>query len=363
MRALLQPGKLNIVMDGQFGSTGKGVISGYIAQNCGKPIDIAVTNAAPNAGHTVDFADGRGALITNHLPIAALWSNNCLIYLCAGSIINPKLLGEELEKFSIDPKRVLIHPRAAVIEEADVAFEKDKKSSVTKIASTQKGVGAAMARKIMRNTNVAGFCRDQFPEGVTFGEFDMNSHFRYNPETIVLMEVPQGYGLGINSGLEYPYTTCRDISVAQALSDAQTHPSHLGAVMMTLRTYPIRVGNIVDDKGKELGASGPFYPDSSEIEFSDIGVEAERTTVTKRIRRIATFSYSQYVAAVAANKPTHVFLNFCNYFLEVKQLQDLLVKIWETCPVTHLGVGPSTMDVIDIQGKTPHEAAGVAFNK
>jgi len=363
MRPLLRPGRINIVMDGQFGSTGKGVISGYIAKNCGKPIDIAMTNAAPNAGHTVDFADGRGKLITNHLPTSALWDNQTKIYLCAGSIIDPVLFNEELEKFGVDPKRVCIHPNAAIVEDEDRDAEKKTTSSVTKIASTQKGVGHALSRKIMRKGNVAGLMPGIFTEGVTIGIWDVNANLHRDPEQIVLMEVPQGFGLGINSGLAYPYTTCRDITVAQALADAGAHPGFLGNVMLSLRTFPIRVGNIIDEKTKkEIGYSGPFYPDSEEKTWEEMGFTPELTTVTKRVRRIATFSQMQYKEACRVNRPSHVFLNFCNYIKDAATLEKLIFDMGLEFPVTHLGVGPTVNDVREVGGKSAAEAAGIAFN-
>lgn len=342
---MLKQGRLNVVIDGQFGSTGKGVISGYIAKKQPLPIEVAVTNAAPNAGHTVDFEDGRGQMVTNHLPTSALWDDNTKIYLCAGSIIEPKLLHEELVKFDINPKRVCIHPNAAIIEDEDIQAEKDKYSSVTKIASTQKGVGHALARKVLRQHNVAGLRPKLFHPDITIAKWNINKTLRENEKSVVLMEVPQGFSLGINSGHEFPFTTCREISVAQALSDAGVDPQLLGNVTMSLRTYPIRVGNIVDDTGKELGNSGPFYPDSTELSWEDLGVTPERTTVTKRIRRIATFSTTQYAEACDVLNPKFVFMNFCNY-MNRDQLLSLIDACSEFRHITHFGVGPSVEDVI-----------------
>jgi adenylosuccinate synthase len=79
------------------------------------------------------------------------------------------------------------------------------------------------------------------------------------------------------------------------------------------RTYPIRVANRFDDKGKMIGWSGPHYPDQEEIRWEQIGVAPELTTVTKLPRRIFTFSEQQIREAVRANGNVQVFLNFCNY--------------------------------------------------
>ena len=118
--------------------------------------------------------------------------------------------------------------------------------------------------------------------------------------------------LSLNSGFAYPYCTSREITVSSTLSDVQVHPSYLGKVCVSIRTFPIRVGNIIDN-GSIVGYSGPFYPDSIELSWEDIGVEPELTTITKRERRVATFSYEQYNKMMRLYKPDYVLLNFANY--------------------------------------------------
>lgn len=54
---MLQEGKLNLLLDGQFGSTGKGLFAHYIG--CTNHIDIAISNASSNAGHTFCIGDKR----------------------------------------------------------------------------------------------------------------------------------------------------------------------------------------------------------------------------------------------------------------------------------------------------------------
>jgi hypothetical protein len=106
--------------------------------------------------------------------------------------------------------------------------------------------------------------------------------------------------------------------------------------MMSYRTFPIRVGNPIRD-GVEVGYSGPFFDDCDEIAFSDLDVPDERTTVTKRIRRISTFSMKQYVEAVDFLRPTHIFLNFINYF---QNGRFPIPKFAKGYVPTHVGYGP-----------------------
>ena len=145
------------------------------------------------------------------------------------------------------------------------------------------------------------------------------------------MEVPQGFELSLNSGLSYPYCTSREITVEQSMSDAQVHPSLLGEVYVVIRTFPIRVGNIVEN-GKVVGYSGPFASDTEEITWESIGVPDEYTTNTKRKRRVSTFSISSYRNMIDRLRPDKLFLNFTNY-LNKDELNVLLYSLPE---VTHI---------------------------
>lgn len=314
----MKSGKLNMSLDGQFGSTGKGLLNSVLAKY-NKP-DICVSNAAPNAGHTYDLDDGKGKRTVFHLPVTGVLNERSKIYLCAGSIIDPYLLFKEMQEFGVDPKRVIIHPRACVLLPEHGEREKNKSSGATSLASTQKGVGAALADKVARNHGPRTM--GQWAEASIENRHLMNSlgvigiidlQAEMDAGACAFMEVPQGFSLSINHGLSYPHCTSRDITVASALNDAGVHPSYLGRVYLSLRTFPIRVGNIKDEQGKEIGYSGDFYPDSEEKTWEEMNQEPELTTVTKRVRRIATFSEQQYVAALRMNQPDVVFVNFYNY--------------------------------------------------
>ena len=209
----LSPCKVNILLDGQFGSTGKGVISSYI--NSTNHIDIAITNSSPNAGHTIYYNNKK--YILKHLPTSAIVNKKSLIYLCAGSIINPDIFLNEIEKYQIDPDRICIHPRAAIILKKDIDYE--HQGACVKLSSTQNGVGSALARKINRESLLA---RD-IPKLKNFIK-RINISDLLDTGCYAFMEVPQGMDLSLNSGFEYPYCTSREITVSQALSNVGVHP-------------------------------------------------------------------------------------------------------------------------------------------
>ncbi len=349
---MLKQSHLNITIDGQFGSTGKGLLNAWIAKSAQSKIDIALSNAAPNAGHT--YIDDTGkARTAYHLPVSGILTPDARIYLCAGSIIDPDLLAREMAEFNIDPLRLTIHPRACILLPEHTAQEQQADSGATALASTRKGVGAALADKVARKNGTR--TAEQYFANTALanciGVIDLDKELRQHGKT-ALLEVPQGFSLSINHGLAYPFCTSRDITVSSALNDAGAHPALLGSVIVSLRSFPIRVGNIIDDQGQEIGNSGPFYPDSREIDWADLGVTPERTTVTKRIRRIATFSFIEYDLMLRQLRPDTVFLNFCNYLQSATDTADLLAGMARIeqaaglAPAHLYGLGPACDDVI-----------------
>lgn len=344
---MLQPARLNITIDGQFGSTGKGTLNSYLAAG-DAAIDIALSNAAPNAGHT--FVDAKGEKQTcYHLPVSGVLRPDARMYLCAGSIVDPELLSQEMAHFDVGFDRLCIHPRACILLPEHKAREAEQGSGATKLASTRKGVGAALADKVARVPGPRTAAEHFGASHPAIGNIDLMAEM--DKGRTVLMEVPQGFGLSINHGLSYPHCTSRDITVSAALNDAGVHPRYLGRVIAALRSYPIRVGHIVED-GREVGNSGPFYPDSVETDWASLGLAAELTTVTKRVRRVATFSALQYAEVLRHLRPDAVFVNFVNYFRDIAQLEDLLARMQSVeeeaaqHPQYLIGLGPAAADVL-----------------
>lgn len=306
-------GRASVLIDMQYGSTGKGLFAAFLAHQPDNAVDIASTNAGPNAGHTTcyaptsEFPQGR-KFVAFHLPTFGIIQQSSLVYLNAGSVIDPDMLFKEMEEMGVSPKRLAISPRAVVVTPEDKAYEQDPTSGAAKLASTQKGIGRAIARKVMREATVAG----EHPQLKEFTKnIDVPGRLRRGQK--MMIEVPQGFDLSLNDGLSYPHCTSRSINVAQALSDAGVHPSVLYKTIGTQRYMPIRVGNLKDADGKEIGFSGPCYPDQKEITWAEAGQEPEFTTVTKRMRRVFTWSATQYARALEILQPDLVFCNFLNY--------------------------------------------------
>lgn len=336
-----------MIIDGQYGSTGKGLIAGWLGRRA-KDLDLTVTNAGPNAGHTY-VTDGGEEILAFHLPVSGLVSPyKPAMYLSAGCIIDPNVLQQELTKFQKyhATERISVHPRAAIVSDIDRTAEKSEVAGTGFLGSTQKGVGSALARKIMRRARLAAD-----DPNVKHLVMDRPTELD-RPETrTIIMEVPQGMDLSLNHGLAYPYCTSREVSVAQALSDLGVHPYALGDVILSIRTLPIRVGHIYDAAGNKIGDSGPFWPDQQELDWKDLGVAPELTTVTKRPRRIFSFSVGQLTAAMVRSRPSIVFINFANYVSgqELQRIQDNVQDIASRYDIPLKGMlagyGPKDSDV------------------
>lgn len=358
-----QAGKASFLLGGQWGSEGKGASAAVIADQLNKrgaAFDIYTTNAGSQSGHT-SLHNGKKRVVF-HLPTAALISNgDPVVYLNAGAIIDPALLEQELNNTDINTfMNFTIHPNAAVIEQRDKDAEGAHDSAQTKIASTRKGVGNALSRKVLRSATLA---KDHPFLKQFVGVRDLNADMANGLS--VLVEIPQGIGLSLN-GPFYPHTTSRDCTVMQAMNDAGIHPQFYGKSMLVLRTYPIRVGNINMVTGvdateggrswgphtERIGFSGDCYPDQQETTWEQIGVPAEITTVTKRVRRVFTFSLQQAEYAMRLTRPDVIHLTFCDYpGVEVAaiaiSLQLLASRIGMAHPEIIMQYGPSTADVRD----------------
>lgn len=342
--------KLDIVVDLQFGSTGKGLLAGYLAEK-NEP-DTLVTAWGPNAGHTYINAAGR-KMINIALPNGIVSPNLKTILLGPGSVINPQQLMMEMENYAdlLHGVEICIHQNAAVVTEEHRAEEA---GGMVGIGSTMKGVGAATIHKIKRQpmSNItAGVALRGTPlEGMVVNGFEYDTFI--DQAEVMQIEGAQGYSLGMNSGF-YPYTTSRECTVAQVLSDCLIplgvvrHPDIDCEVWGAARTYPIRVANRYDKDGNQIGWSGPCYPDQIELDWrEDLGMEPELTTVTKLPRRIFTFSHQQIQDAVRANGVDKVFMNFMNY-LSVEDGRKLVGQLADDgIHVDLFGFGPTVNDLV-----------------
>lgn len=329
--------KLDIIVDLQFGSTGKGALAGYLAAT--GDYDCVMTANMPNAGHTYIDANGN-KMVFKALPNSLVGPNVDKVMIGPGAVVDPDRLITELktaEQFGYDQFEVYVHAHAVELRPE----HKKQESDYTRVGSTQQGSAAAIINKLHRDKDDSPLWEEwdgyhprvkvvspQIYQGLLIGS------------TSILAEGSQGYSLGLNAGF-WPYCTSRDCTVSAFLSFLGVPHSYLRHVYGTARTYPIRVG----------GNSGPCYPDQVEMTWEDIGVEPEYTTVTNRMRRVFSFSHDQIKEAVWMNSPDFIFLNFCNYLSHEADVFDMVGDInreIEKPLVKFLGFGPTVNDIREI---------------
>lgn len=328
--------KVDVVYGGQFGSESKRLFIEYYINNF-KP-DMIISNFGPNSG---GFASDGSKWATFPMRFDGK------IMLSPGSIINVYNFIEEFN-YLPDGAEVYIHENACYVNDDNI---KDESSRVT-IGSTMTGTMEAAVQKMRRNI-------DNNNTAVT--NKNLNIFTVNNKQWIkmildakrILLAVPQGHSLSLNFGF-YPYCTSRNTSPQQALADAGIPIWMVDKIIGCFRTFPIRVSNRYDDDDNMIGFSGPCYSDQKELIWEEVGVPPEITSISKKVRRVFTFSEEQYVESILMNGCTHVFLNFMNYlspYLQEKLLSRLS-RLGTPAKISWLGYGPT---INDIKGGIKHD--------
>ena len=294
---------VDVIVGGQFGSEGKGQIAAHIAPE----YDCLMRVGGPNAGHTVYEEPKKH--VFHLLPSGSYRNPYAKLLIGPGAVLNLNKLLEEVEGFHIEPQRLVIDENATIIREEDIAEEQKVKET---IGSTGQGVGFATSNNI-----IARLREDSTHKAKNFKELrpyigstnDELEHM-YARNFKILLEGTQGTGLSLYHGL-YPHVTSRDTTVAGTLSEAGISPKRVRKIIMVTRTYPIRVG----------GKSGPFL--SNELTWQIVAERSgknadelnrtEKTTTTKKDRRVAEFSWSLFRKACELNSPTDIALTFTDY--------------------------------------------------
>ncbi|MBQ0946303.1 adenylosuccinate synthetase [Ideonella sp. 4Y16] len=300
---------VDVLIGGQYGSEGKGNIVHFLAPE----YDVLVRVGGPNAGHKV-WQRGGEAFTFHQVPSGAIANPSAKLIIGAGAVVSLTVLRTEIAKLGLDINRLMIDPRAMVIEDEDVAWENAQLRN--EIASTAQGVGKATARKIMH----------RYPNSDVRLVKDVPALEHYVGDTIeffaqclsegkrIMLEGTQGTSLGIHHG-PYPHVTSRVTSAPGCLAEAGLSARHVRKVVMVCRTYPIRVGDT--DTGKTSGPmSAPInlkvIHQRSRIPLKELE-RTERTSTTNRPRRIAEFDWAQLRRSLLLNGPTDIALTFADY--------------------------------------------------
>src|SRR5712692_2280030 len=136
-----------IVVGGQYGSEGKGKVVALLASRSRAP--WLVRCGGPNSGHTVTI-NGKDVVLRQVPSCAEPYK--AMFCVAAGCVIDEVLLRQELDMLNIERNRIIVDPRAVILTEQDREAERRE---LKNIASTCSGTGAAMARRISRQRDVA----------------------------------------------------------------------------------------------------------------------------------------------------------------------------------------------------------------
>lgn len=347
-------GNVLCVVGGQYGSEGKGVIVHHLADK----YDVHVRVGSPNAGHSF-YHEGQKHVM-QQIPCG--WTNkNATLILGRGALVNPDILVKEIkyiQQFDSDIlNRLIVDPKAGVLDDKFAQEEGHTHGEIhQRIGSTGEGVGAARVARINRDPAVFRLFEDAMEEvEEQVGHLMKVDSVAYINKAVqsgvnVLIEGTQGFALSLIHG-PWPYVTSTDTNAAQMIADVGISPRLLNEIVLVCRTFPIRVA----------GNSGPLKHEISWVELSEmLGKEVtERTTVTKKVRRVGMWDGELVARAVAVNRPTSLAITFMDYWepddegkTQFSQLSDKsrsFIKGVETqygIPVSLIGTGGEGWKII-----------------
>lgn len=298
---------VSIVVGGQFGSEGKGKVAHFLAEKM--EASYAVRCGGPNSGHTVIDQAGN-ARIFQQLPTASILPDVKLA-ICAGSYIDLDILFKEIKETGINSTRLIIDPNAVII--TDEMKQRERKSDlIDRIGSTGSGTGAAVAARISREKEIL-FARNIEMLSPFIEDVPNILRASLDKKERIILEGTQGFGLSPLHSRYFPYVTSRDTTAAAFLSETGLSPLDVDDIIVTIRTFPIRVA----------GKSGPL---PGEIDWETVTRESgrtsdicEHTSVTRQTRRVARFSQDIVKMAIYVNRPSRIFLNHLDYISESKR--------------------------------------------
>ena len=303
----MSKGKLTVVVGGQYGSEGKGAIVAHVANS----YQVHVRVGSPNAGHTIYWRDQKHVM--QSIPCG--WINpDAKIVIGRGALLNMKQFMKELVhvlQFYPDfLDRLYIDAEAGILSEKFHEQEGGIYGEMHKrIGSTGEGVGPARVARINRDPeqfkqfkNVAeeyGLEKCMYTDtpGMLYEWQEMGRN--------VLIEGTQGSALSLLHS-HWPYCTSIDTNAAGIISEVGIAPSRVTDVLMVCRTYPIRVA----------GNSGPMENETTWEDLADKTdgyIKPEKTTVTKKTRRVAEWDDRLFERSYILNCPTEIALTFADY--------------------------------------------------
>lgn len=336
-----------IIIGGQWGDEGKGLISAYIARR-ERATHVCRGGTGPNAEHGIFLEDEKTYLRCNQLPLGWIFSPDTKILIGSGVAVNPDLLLEEIRKYNLYD-RVFVDYRAPIITKKNISDEVASKG-MQAIGSTMSGTGECkkdfVARKALQARNIDVLA----PMLCDIGD-EINKASELGT---VMVEGSQGTFLSLAYSPDYPNVTSDNVTTMAVADDVLLSWKNINNVVLVVKTMPTREGNQYSKNdmgsGKEL----------SEEEMSSRNI-IENSSIPGKIRRKSEFDFDMLKKAVVVNGATQIAITFMEHmFPEVKNVKtwgeisqdarDFIEKVEKESgiPVTILNTGKPYNNIIDI---------------
>lgn len=120
---LFTPGKITTLLDGAYGSSGKGKVASTIAEHSDN-WTFCCNTFAPQAGHWVRFRDGRQFFYQTLNSCAYAHAKFEKMYIGPGAMIELPAFWKEVEANGIPRSKIGISPCVAILQDMDSAYER-----------------------------------------------------------------------------------------------------------------------------------------------------------------------------------------------------------------------------------------------
>lgn len=232
---------LTIVVGGQFGGEGKGLVCAHLVRQFA--IDVLVKVGGPNSAHSFGV-DGNIHRV-RMMPAGSNLGVGKVVF-PAGCLIHVDTLFSEIESLNF-LGRIFIDPNAGIVDSHHI---NDQKADLfySEAGSTLTGTGYATASRARRRL---GLARNERRLRDFLADTAAMIHDDLVARRHVLAEGAQAYGLSNYHG-QYPYVSSRDTTVGSFLGQIGVGPGFLTSTVLVLKCFPTRNQGGEGDLAHEL---------------------------------------------------------------------------------------------------------------
>jgi len=198
-----------VVVGGQWGDEGKGLISAFISARENARV-VARAGTGPNAEHGIFLKDEKTYLKCNQLPLGWIFTPNIYIGIGSGVAVNPKLLLKEIEQYGLQGK-VFVDYRCPIITDEHIERERSSKG-MNAIGSTMSGAGECRKDFVAR-TAIQAKDVPELKSLVCDARFVFN---RSSDFSDIVVESSQGTFLSLALSKDYPNVTSDNVTARLA---------------------------------------------------------------------------------------------------------------------------------------------------